>query len=170
MFDNDSSNTFYNPPINKIGLHSWNHGHETKILTMLKCLLEWPIYKNINMFLKDLIFNNIATITITIGRRNNYFSTFFRKQEVLKKRWERMKVLCMVNGCICWRYQPPLWVFPPPTWGMWPCINVITSALGHMYVYSNWRAVKKVNIYTEFHVNRFKHNINHCWEKESFST
>ena len=39
----------------------------------------------------------------------------FRKQEVFKKRWERMNVFCMVNGCIRWRYQPPLWVFPPPT-------------------------------------------------------
>ena len=34
---------------------------------------------------------------------------------VFKKRWERMKVFCMVNGGICWRYLPPLWVFPPPT-------------------------------------------------------
>ena len=39
----------------------------------------------------------------------------FRKQEVFKKRWERMKVFCMVNGSIRWRYQPSLWAFPPST-------------------------------------------------------
>ena len=39
----------------------------------------------------------------------------FRKQEVFKNRWERMKVFCMANGCIRLRYDPPLWVFPPPT-------------------------------------------------------
>ena len=39
----------------------------------------------------------------------------FRKQEVFKKRWERMKVFSMINGGIRWRYQPLLWVFPPPT-------------------------------------------------------
>ena len=31
----------------------------------------------------------------------------FRKQEGFKKRWERMKVFCMVNGGIRWRYRPP---------------------------------------------------------------
>ena len=73
----------------------------------------------------------------------------FRKQEVFKKRWERMKVFCMVNGCIRWRYQPPLWVFPPSTWGMWPCITVIIDALGHMHVYSRPRVVERVKIYDE---------------------
>ena len=38
----------------------------------------------------------------------------FQKKEFFKKRWERMNVFYMVNCCICWRYQPPLWVFPPP--------------------------------------------------------
>ena len=32
----------------------------------------------------------------------------FRKQEVFRKRQERMKVFCMVNGCIRWSYQPLL--------------------------------------------------------------
>ena len=73
----------------------------------------------------------------------------FRKQEVLKKRWERMKVLCMVNGGICWRYHPLLWIFPPQTRGMWTCITVITNALGHMYqyVYNNPRS--SIKIYAE---------------------
>ena len=35
----------------------------------------------------------------------------FQKQEVFKKRWERVNVFCMVNGSIRWRYRPPLWVF-----------------------------------------------------------
>ena len=35
----------------------------------------------------------------------------FRKQEVFKKRWEKMQAFCMVNGSIRWRYRPPLWVF-----------------------------------------------------------
>ena len=38
-----------------------------------------------------------------------------RKQEAFKKRWERMKVFCKVNGGIRWRYQPSFWVFPPST-------------------------------------------------------
>ena len=37
-----------------------------------------------------------------------------RKKEVFKKTWERMNVFYMGNFCIRWRYQPPLWVFPPP--------------------------------------------------------
>ena len=32
----------------------------------------------------------------------------FRKQEVFNKTWERMKVFCMVNGGIRWRYQPSI--------------------------------------------------------------
>ena len=39
----------------------------------------------------------------------------FQKQEVLKKKRERLNVFFMFNGCIHWRYQPPLWVFPPLT-------------------------------------------------------
>ena len=54
-----------------------------------------------------------------------------------------MNVLCMVNGCIRWRYQPPLWVFPPPIGGMWPCIIVLGNALGDMYVYGSLRAIEK---------------------------
>ena len=42
---------------------------------------------------------------------------------------------------------------------MWPCISVITNDLGHMYVYSSSKAGERV----KFHVNRFKHNIKHCW-------
>ena len=62
-----------------------------------------------------------------------------------RKTWQRlvclmnaklwMKIFCMVNGGISWRYHPPLWVFPPSTWGMWPCIIVITNVLGHVCVY-----------------------------------
>ena len=37
-----------------------------------------------------------------------------RKKEVFKKTWERMNVFYKGNFCIYWRYQPPLWVFPPP--------------------------------------------------------
>ena len=40
-------------------------------------------------------------------------NAIFRKQEVFKKRCERLNVFFMFNGCICWRCQPPLWYFLP---------------------------------------------------------
>ena len=39
----------------------------------------------------------------------------FRKQEVFEKSRQRMKVFSMVDGDICWRYQPSLKIFSPPT-------------------------------------------------------
>ena len=51
-----------------------------------------------------------------------------------------------------WRYQPPLWVFPPPTRGRWPCTTVLGNALGDMYGCGNLRAVEKgknLKIYVE---------------------
>ena len=67
----------------------------------------------------------------------------FRKQEDFKKRWERMNVFYMVNGCMHWRYQPPLRVFPPRTCGKWPCTTIVGDALGGMYGCGSRRAVEK---------------------------
>ena len=64
---------------------------------------------------KEIWLTLVHTLTGESDAMKGDLDLVFRKEEVFKMRWERMNVFCMVNGCICWRYQPPIWVFPPST-------------------------------------------------------
>ena len=52
---------------------------------------------------------------------------------------------------------------------MWPCTTVLGNALGDVYICGSLRVVEKVKICVEvFHVNHFRYNINHSWQKNTY--
>ena len=105
-------------------INSVQHGVVWETISSITLWVLWTsrcrrIFKQIQWNVVDVVKEIWLTFVHTLFKGEydvikDVSGVVFQKKEFFKKRWERMNVFYMVNCCICWRYQPPLWVFPPP--------------------------------------------------------